>query len=145
MTTLKVTQPVTYSRVLGVGGVRGERVVTNDDIAGPINSSDEWIRQRTGIVTRRRAAEDTSLLDMCEGAGRAAIAASGVDPADIDVVILGTITYLEQTPAAAPSSPRVWGSTPPRRTTSPRPAPGTATASARRMPSCAPARRGTSW
>ncbi|NCD16080.1 MAG: ketoacyl-ACP synthase III [Actinobacteria bacterium] len=101
MTTLKVTQPVTYSRVLGVGGVRGERVVTNDDIAGPINSSDEWIRQRTGIVTRRRAAEDTSLLDMCEGAGRAAIAASGVDPADIDVVILGTITYLEQTPAAA--------------------------------------------
>ena len=71
MTTLKVTQPVTYSRVLGVGGVRGERVVTNDDIAGPINSSDEWIRQRTGIVTRRRAAEDPSLLDMCEGAGRA--------------------------------------------------------------------------
>jgi 3-oxoacyl-[acyl-carrier-protein] synthase-3 len=101
MTTLKVSQPVNYSRVLGVGGFRGERVVPNDEIVGPINSSDEWIRQRTGIISRRRAEETTSLLDMCEAAGRSAIAASGVDPAEIDVVILGTITYMEQTPAAA--------------------------------------------
>lgn len=101
MTTLKVSQPVTHSRVLGVGGFRGERVVPNDEIVGPINSSDEWIRQRTGIISRRRAEETTSLLDMCEAAGRSAIAASGVDPAEIDVVILGTITWMEQTPAAA--------------------------------------------
>ncbi|MGM0385619.1 MAG: 3-oxoacyl-ACP synthase, partial [Actinomycetota bacterium] len=101
MTTLKVSQPVTYSRVLGVGGVRGERVVMNDEIVGPINSSDEWIRQRTGIISRRRAEDDTSLLDMCEEAGRAAIVASGVDPASIDTVILATVTYMEQTPAAA--------------------------------------------
>lgn len=101
MTTLQVSRPVNYSRVLGIGGVRGDLVVTNDDIAGPINSSDEWIRQRTGIVTRRRASADVSLLDLCEQAGRDAIAASGVDPAEIDVVILGTITYMEQTPAAA--------------------------------------------
>jgi len=101
VTTLKVTEPTAYSRILGIGGVRGERVVTNDDIAGPINSSDEWIQQRTGIVTRRRAAADVSLLDMCEQAGRQAIEASGVDPAEIDVVILGTITHMEQTPSAA--------------------------------------------
>lgn len=90
-----------FSRILGIGGVRGERVVTNDDVAGPINSSDEWIRQRTGIVTRRRAAEDVSLVDLSEGAARAALEAAGLEGKDIDTVILSTVTYFEQTPAAA--------------------------------------------
>jgi len=99
--TLKVAQPVSYSRILGVGGMRGERVVMNDEIVGPINSSDEWIRQRTGIISRRRANPETSLLDMCEAASRDALAAAGVAASDIDVVILGTITWYEQTPAAA--------------------------------------------
>ena len=98
---LKQTPVTPYSRILGIGGVRGENVVTNDDIAGPINSSDEWIRQRTGIVTRRRAGEDTSLLDLAEGAARAALAAAGIEPSQVDTVILSTVTYFEQTPAAA--------------------------------------------
>lgn len=98
---LKQTAVTPYSRILGIGGVRGENVVTNDDIAGPINSSDEWIRQRTGIVTRRRAGEDTSLLDLAEGAARAALAAAGIEPSQVDTVILSTVTYFEQTPAAA--------------------------------------------
>lgn len=98
---LKQTPVTPYSRILGIGGVRGENVVTNDDIAGPINSSDEWIRQRTGIVTRRRAGEDTSLLDLAEGAARAALDAAGIEPSQIDTVILSTVTYFEQTPAAA--------------------------------------------
>lgn len=98
---LKQTAVTPYSRILGIGGVRGENVVTNDDIAGPINSSDEWIRQRTGIVTRRRAGEDTSLLDLAEGAARAALDAAGIEPSQIDTVILSTVTYFEQTPAAA--------------------------------------------
>ena len=46
---------VKYSRIYSLGAARGDLVVTNDDVAGPIDSSDEWIRQRTGIVTRRRA------------------------------------------------------------------------------------------
>lgn len=98
---LKQTAVTPYSRILGIGGVRGENVVTNDDIAGPINSSDEWIRQRTGIVTRRRAGADTSLLDLAEGAARAALDAAGIEPSQIDTVILSTVTYFEQTPAAA--------------------------------------------
>src|SRR5690606_39893560 len=53
--TITPAAPTQFSRVMGLGAVRGELVVTNDDIAGPIDSSDEWIRQRTGIVPRRRA------------------------------------------------------------------------------------------
>lgn len=98
---LKQTPVVPYSRILAIGGVRGENVVTNDDIAGPINSSDEWIRQRTGIVTRRRASEDVDLVDLAEGAARAVLAAARLEGRDIDTVILSTVTYFEQTPAAA--------------------------------------------
>ena len=90
-----------FSRILGIGGVRGENVVTNDDVAGPIDSSDEWIRQRTGIITRRRAGADVDVLDLAEGAAREALAAAGLTGADIDVVILSTVTYFSQTPAGA--------------------------------------------
>jgi 3-oxoacyl-[acyl-carrier-protein] synthase III len=90
-----------FSRILGLGAFRGERTVTNDDVAGPINSSDEWIRQRTGIVTRRRAAEGTALLDMCEHAALEAIEKSGLTGEDIDAVIVSTVTYFDQTPSAA--------------------------------------------
>lgn len=89
------------SRILGIGGVRGERVVTNDEIAGPIDSSDEWIRQRTGIVTRRRADADTDVVDLAEAAARAAIEDADLTPGDVDAVILATTTYFHQTPAAA--------------------------------------------
>lgn len=89
------------TRILGLGGVRGERVVTNDEIAGPIDSSDEWIRQRTGIVTRRRSGPDTDVVDLAEAAARAAIADAGLAPSDVDAVILATTTYFHQTPSAA--------------------------------------------
>lgn len=98
---LRQTPVVPYSRILGIGGVRGENVVTNDDIAGPIDSSDEWIRQRTGIVTRRRAGVDVQLVDLAEGAARRALEAAGVEGSEIDTVILSTVTYFEQTPAAS--------------------------------------------
>jgi 3-oxoacyl-[acyl-carrier-protein] synthase-3 len=81
--------------------VRGENIVTNDDIAGPIDSSDEWIRQRTGIITRRRASAGTDVVDLAEGAARAAVADAGLTGADIDAVIMSTVTYFHQTPAAA--------------------------------------------
>lgn len=90
-----------HSRILGLGAVRGENVVTNDDVAGPIDSSDEWIRQRTGIVTRRRARQDQDVLDLAEGAARAAIEDAGLTGADIDAVLLSTVTYFHQTPAGA--------------------------------------------
>ena len=99
-TLTQATGPA-HTRILGLGGVRGERVVPNDDLVGPIDSSDEWIRQRTGIVTRRRAAEGTDVLDLAEGAARAALDDAGLTGADIDAVIVSTVTYFHQTPAAA--------------------------------------------
>ena len=99
--TLTQSSGPAFSRILGLGGVRGERVVPNDDLVGPIDSSDEWIRQRTGIVTRRRAEPGTDVLDLAEQAARAAIENAGLTGADIDAVILSTVTYFHQTPAGA--------------------------------------------
>ena len=99
-TLTQATGPA-HTRILGLGGVRGELVVTNDELVGPIDSSDEWIRQRTGIVTRRRAGADTDVLDLAEGAARAAIENAGLTGADIDAVILSTVTYFHQTPSGA--------------------------------------------
>ena len=99
-TLTQITGPA-HTRILGLGGVRGERTVPNDELVGPIESSDEWIRQRTGIVTRRRAGADTDVLDLAEGAARAALADAGLTGADIDAVILSTVTYFHQTPAGA--------------------------------------------
>lgn len=103
MTRPILTQAVgpAHSRILGLGAVRGENVVTNDDVAGPIDSSDEWIRQRTGIVTRRRARQDQDVIDLAEGAARAAVADAGLTGSDIDAVLLSTVTYFHQTPAGA--------------------------------------------
>ena len=90
-----------YSRIYSLGAARGDLVVTNDDIAGPIESSDEWIRQRTGIITRRRAGKDQSLMDMAVVASNEAIKRAGIDPQEIGAVIFSTISHPYQTPSAA--------------------------------------------
>jgi 3-oxoacyl-[acyl-carrier-protein] synthase III len=99
-TLTQATGPA-HTRILGIGGVRGENLVTNDELAGPIDSSDEWIRQRTGIVTRARASAESDVLDLAEAAARQAIENAGLTGADIDAVILSTVTYFHQTPAGA--------------------------------------------
>jgi 3-oxoacyl-[acyl-carrier-protein] synthase-3 len=109
---LRQAEPVRYSRILAVAGERGEHVVTNDDIAGPIDSSDEWIRQRTGIVTRRRAGDEVDVLDLSEAAARKALDAAGLTGADVDAVILSTITYFHQTPSGAAILAERLGATP---------------------------------
>ncbi len=98
---LKQYDVVKYSRIYSLGAARGDLTVTNDDIAGPIESSDEWIRQRTGIVTRRRASAETSLMDMAVAASNEAIRKAGIDPQEIGAVIFSTITHPFQTPSAA--------------------------------------------
>ena len=103
MTQIQIRRGPEFARVLGLGVARGENVVTNDEIAGPIDSSDEWIRQRTGISTRVRANDDTSLLDLAERAGAEAIARAGIAANEIDTVLLSTITYPHMTPAGAPT------------------------------------------
>jgi 3-oxoacyl-[acyl-carrier-protein] synthase-3 len=101
MKTLNQTKTVEFTKIYALGASRGHQVVTNDDIAGPIDSSDEWIRQRTGIVTRKRADKEQSLLDMATEASLEAIQKSGIKPEDIGAVILATITFPYQTPSGA--------------------------------------------
>jgi 3-oxoacyl-[acyl-carrier-protein] synthase-3 len=99
--TLNQYKTTQFSRIYSIGASRGDLVVTNDDIAGPIDSSDEWIRQRTGIITRRRASKDQSLMGMAVEASNQAIKRAGINPHEIGAVIFSTISHPYQTPSAA--------------------------------------------
>jgi 3-oxoacyl-[acyl-carrier-protein] synthase-3 len=103
MTTPTLTQSVgaKFTRIYSYGAARGDLVVPNDDLIGPIDSSDKWIRQRTGIITRTRASHDVTATDLATDAGREAIEKSGVAPKDIDLVIVATISNSQQTPSMA--------------------------------------------
>ncbi|SDO21642.1 beta-ketoacyl-ACP synthase III [Actinacidiphila guanduensis] len=90
-----------HSRILGVGAYRPRRIVDNAEVCRHIDSSDEWIRTRTGIVTRRWAEPDETLGVMAEQAAAKAVAAAGITPQDITCVIAATFTHLMQTPAVA--------------------------------------------
>lgn len=90
-----------HSRIISLGAARGDLVVPNDDLVGPIDSSDEWIRQRTGIIERRRASADVDAVDLAEQAAREAIAKAGIDPTEVDAVIVATISNEVQTPSMA--------------------------------------------
>ena len=99
--TLKEAVGAPHSRVYAYGAARGENAVPNDDLIGPIDSSDEWIRQRTGIVTRVRAVPETSAIDLAADAGAQAIERAGIDPALVDLVIVATISNPKQTPSVS--------------------------------------------
>lgn len=101
-----------HTRILSVGAARGERDVPNDDVVGPIDSSDEWIRQRTGIIQRRRASENVLAVDLAVAAGEEAISKSGLDRADIDGVIISTISNVAITPSMAALAAHRLGLTP---------------------------------
>ena len=101
MATITQRTGAEFTRVLGVGAYRPERLVTNDEIVGPIDSSDEWIYTRTGIKTRRFARRDEDVVEMGVKAGRTAIANALLSGSDIDAVILATNTHLLMTPAGA--------------------------------------------
>ncbi|TFD15178.1 ketoacyl-ACP synthase III [Cryobacterium sp. TMT1-2-2] len=99
--TLQQSHGPQYTRILSVGAARGENLVPNDDLVEAIDSSDEWIQQRTGIITRARASQDISAVDLATDAAREAIQKSGIDPALIDAVIVATISNSRQTPSIA--------------------------------------------
>ncbi|AZZ48988.1 ketoacyl-ACP synthase III [Rathayibacter rathayi] len=90
-----------YTRILGIGAARGDLVVPNDDLIEPINSSDEWIRQRTGIIERRRASADILAIDLATTASLEAIEKAGIRPEQIGVVLVSTISNTVQTPSLA--------------------------------------------
>jgi 3-oxoacyl-[acyl-carrier-protein] synthase III len=81
---------MTGAKILGFGGYQPDRVVTNDDLAKLVDTNDEWIRTRVGIRERRFARDDETVADMAEAAGAKALAASGLEPSDIDLVIVAT-------------------------------------------------------
>jgi 3-oxoacyl-[acyl-carrier-protein] synthase-3 len=97
--TLKQAQGAQYTRILSVGAARGDITVPNEDVIGPINSSDEWIRKRTGIITRKRASAGVLAVDLATEAGREAIERSGIPAEKIDLVLIATIGNVQQTPS----------------------------------------------
>ena len=101
MSTLKQATGAAHTRIYSVGAARGENAVPNEDLIGPIDSSDEWIRQRTGIITRTRAVPETSAIELSADAAKEAVERSGIDPAEIDLVIVATISNPKQTPSVA--------------------------------------------
>jgi len=83
------------ARILGLGVYRPRRSVTNDELCEAIDSSDEWIRERTGIARRRWAGEDEPLEMMALAAGRAAVAASGLEADSVGMVIVASCTSVQ--------------------------------------------------
>lgn len=112
MATLVQPTGPAHTRILSVGAARGDLHVPNDDLVGPIDSSDEWIRQRTGIIQRRRASEDLLAVDLAVEAGEEAITKSGLTRADIDGVIISTISNVAITPSMAALAAHRLGLTP---------------------------------
>jgi 3-oxoacyl-[acyl-carrier-protein] synthase-3 len=99
--TLKQSRGAEFTRIYSYGAARGDLVVDNNALVGPIDSSDEWIQQRTGIVTRTRASADVHAVDLATDAANEAIARSGIAPELIDLVIVATISNVQQTPSMA--------------------------------------------
>ena len=81
-----------FARIAGTGGYLPERVLTNEELAKSVDTTDEWIRERTGIRERRIAAPGETTCDLAEHASRRALDAAGVDAADLDLIVVGTTT-----------------------------------------------------
>jgi 3-oxoacyl-(acyl-carrier-protein) synthase III len=98
--SIKAT-PLGHSRILSVGTYRPKRQVPNSEIVDRIDSTDEWIVQRTGIESRRFAGDDETVISMAKAACEMALHRAQLSIEDIDTVILSTISYPFQAPSAA--------------------------------------------
>ncbi len=92
---------MTYARIAGVGSFLPEKVVTNHDLEQTMDTSDEWIRERTGIKRRHIAGEDETTSSMGVLAAQRAMEMAGVGPEDVDMIVLGTATPDKVFPASA--------------------------------------------
>ncbi|GAA1793561.1 ketoacyl-ACP synthase III [Planosporangium flavigriseum] len=95
-----MTQPVVGSRILAMGHYQPTRVLTNDDLAEMVDTNDQWIRDRVGIVTRRIADNET-VADMAAAAADKALANSGLGVGDIDLVVVATCSSVDRSPNVA--------------------------------------------
>lgn len=89
------------AQIVGIGDYRPSRVVTNEELSRRVETSDTWIRERTGIATRRIAADET-VTDMAYEAAAKALAAGGVPAGDVDLVIVATCSAENRLPNVAP-------------------------------------------
>jgi 3-oxoacyl-[acyl-carrier-protein] synthase-3 len=102
---------MTAAGLLGVGEHRASRVLTNADLEARLDTTDEWIRRRTGIVTRRLAGPEESIAGMGADAGAKALAAAGLAADELDLVILATCTAQKPIPGLAPQVAEQLGAT----------------------------------
>jgi 3-oxoacyl-[acyl-carrier-protein] synthase-3 len=101
MTALADVTGAQHTAILGLGAYRPSRLVPNADIVEAIDSSDEWIQQRSGIKTRRFAEDHETVQMMAVSSARTAMERAGIEPAQVDGVIVATVSHLLQTPAVA--------------------------------------------
>jgi 3-oxoacyl-[acyl-carrier-protein] synthase-3 len=101
MAKIKASKGAPYARIIGVGGYRPIRVVPNEVILEHIDSSDEWIRSRSGISTRHWANDEETVAAMSVEASGKAIADAGITAEQIGAVIVSTVSHFKQTPAVA--------------------------------------------
>ena len=90
-----------YSKITGTGGYLPEKVVTNKDLEKMVDTTDEWIQERTGIKQRHIAADDEYTCDLAEKAARNALDMAGLKPTDIDLVVVATTTADQIFPSTA--------------------------------------------
>ena len=81
-----------HATITGTGSYLPEQVVTNFDLEKMVDTTDEWIRQRTGITERRIAEEEVATSDLCVHAARWAIKNANIDPLDIEMILVATVT-----------------------------------------------------
>ena len=81
-----------YAAIIGTGAYLPETVLTNSDLEKMVDTSDEWIRQRTGIVERRIAEDDVATSDLSVQAAQIAIKRAQIDPIDIEMILVATVT-----------------------------------------------------
>jgi 3-oxoacyl-[acyl-carrier-protein] synthase-3 len=94
--------PARTASIIGLGHYLPEEVVPNEPIAERIGVDDEWIVRRTGIRSRRRAAPDERLIDLAANAGERALSDAQIDPEEIDLVLVASLSQDQLTPNAAP-------------------------------------------
>jgi 3-oxoacyl-[acyl-carrier-protein] synthase III len=90
-----------YSQVLGTGSYLPEKVLTNGDLEAMVDTSDQWIRERTGILKRHIAGPEESCVDLAEAAARNAIQAAGLTPSDVDLIVVANTTPNQVFPSNA--------------------------------------------
>jgi 3-oxoacyl-(acyl-carrier-protein) synthase III len=100
--TIQLPTGAPGARILGLGSYRPRRRVTNDDLAKVMDTNDEWIQSRVGIAERRWASEDETLVEMAVAAGGKAIAASGLAPDELDLVIVASASLRAPIPGIGP-------------------------------------------